>query len=125
MSVDVQNSMTRINCIPVSELCDKHLVAEYRELPRISKLARIAPDAPTQYVLGAGHVKFFYDKGLYLQKRFAQLVNEMQRRGFTTNYTSYRPHPGQLNNDWEPDDQAIKLNRERIAERLRDMKWKP
>ena len=26
--------MTRINCVPVTELHDRHLVAEYRELPR-------------------------------------------------------------------------------------------
>ena len=27
--------MTRINCVPVEELTDKHLGAEYRELPRL------------------------------------------------------------------------------------------
>lgn len=27
--------MTRINVVPVTELTDKHLLAEYRELPRI------------------------------------------------------------------------------------------
>jgi len=27
--------MTRINCAPKKELSDKHLAAEYRELPRI------------------------------------------------------------------------------------------
>lgn len=32
--------MTRINVVPVSELVDKHLVAEYRELPRIYKAAQ-------------------------------------------------------------------------------------
>lgn len=29
--------MTRINVIPVSELSDQHLIAEYRELPRVLK----------------------------------------------------------------------------------------
>lgn len=54
--------MTRINCVPVEELTDKHLLAEYRELPRIFNLARAVEDAPTEYVLGTGHMKFFYDK---------------------------------------------------------------
>lgn len=31
--------MTRINCVPVRELGGKHLVAEYRELPRVYALA--------------------------------------------------------------------------------------
>ena len=34
--------MTRINCVPVEELHQKHLVAEYRELPRVFRLAEAA-----------------------------------------------------------------------------------
>lgn len=126
--------MTRVNCIPVTELTDKHLLAEYRELPRVSrlvwkwrdrtgfllngKLAFVLPTPPNNYRLGAGHVKFFYDKGGYLKHRFEQLVAEMHRRGFKTTYTEYRAHPDGLNNDWVPDEKAIALNRARIAERL-------
>lgn len=117
--------MTRINCVPVSELTDKHLLAEYRELPRISKAARVCPDAPAEYKLGAGHVKFFYDKGEYLRKRFEeQIVPEMQARGFTTNYTIYRPHPAGLNQDWIPTAEAQAINRKRIKERLREVQDK-
>lgn len=32
--------MTRVNVIPVEELHDKHLIAEYREIPRIVNLVR-------------------------------------------------------------------------------------
>jgi hypothetical protein len=111
--------MTRINCVPVDELTDKHLIAEYRELPRISKLARPTTSAPTEYKLGAGHLLFFYDKGLYLKKRFeCEIVPEMRRRGFVTNYTTYREHPIGLNNDWTPTAEALTINRERIKERL-------
>lgn len=42
--------MTRINLIPVEELTDQHLMAEYRELPMIVK----AEDA--------SHVKILKDK---------------------------------------------------------------
>jgi len=110
--------MTRINCVPVEELTDKHLIAEYRELPRVHKLAWYCDDAPEHYKLGTGHVKFFYDKGEYLRRRFEeQIVPEMQARGFVTNFTMYRPHPPGLNNDWEPDENALFLNRERIKSR--------
>ena len=63
--------MTRINCVPPSELTVQHLVAEYRELPRIFALVRAAiargerPDDtrnPTEYRLGSGHVRFFTAK---------------------------------------------------------------
>jgi hypothetical protein len=111
--------MTRINCVPVEELVDKHLLAEYRELPRISKLAKVVNSVPKQYTLGAGHVKFFYDKGAWLKRRFEEeIVPEMQRRGFRTTYTQYRPHPDGLNNDWTPTAEAQQINRDRIAERL-------
>jgi deoxyribonuclease (pyrimidine dimer) len=94
-------------------------LAEYRELPRISKAARVCDDAPSEYKLGAGHVKFFYDKGEYLRRRFEEeIVVELFARGFKLSYSKYRPHPTGLNNDWTPTEEAKQLNRERIALRL-------
>ena len=93
----MRNKMTRINCIPVEELTDKHLIAEYRELPRVFKLARDPKPGehiPTYYSLGRGHVKFFYNKLFYLEKRFLALVLEMRARGFKPNYlTPPLPEP--------------------------------
>lgn len=118
--------MTRINCVPVQELTDKHLLAEYREMPRVSALARCLDDVPAVYLLGKGHVKFFYDKGEFLRRRFEdEIVPEMQRRGFVTRFTKYRPHPDGLNNDWQPDEQALTINRKRIAQRLSERKTWP
>ncbi len=117
--------MTRINCIPVKELTDKHLLAEYRELPRVFRLARAAPDAPKHYVLGAGHVKFFYNKLGYLFVRQNQLHAEMLQRGFKPNYTpqqlyhEWYPAKRQLWNFWLPTKAAQKLNRQRIKKRLK------
>lgn len=115
--------MTRINCIPVQELTPAHLVAEYRELPRVFALARPAPDAPPEYTLGPGHVKFFYDKLLYLQKRQRALIDEMIRRGMKPSFTNtdelkQRCLDPTLWNDWRPTEKAMKINRARIAERL-------
>ena len=38
--------MTRINVVPVKELSDQHLIAEYRELPRVIKQRINIDDAP-------------------------------------------------------------------------------
>lgn len=60
--------MTRINLVPPEELSRQHLVAEYRELPRIFALVRAAQGkglkpanikAPAVYVLGRGTKKQF------------------------------------------------------------------
>lgn len=112
--------MTRINVVPVQELCDKHLLAEYRELPRVFKLARPCPDAPKEYVLGAGHVKFFYDKLGFLACRFVELVNECKKRGFNVRYDTadVAGLSPALIRDYTPPPEALALNRARIAERI-------
>ena len=118
--------MTRINCVPVEELSDKHLGAEYRELPRVFALARAAflrgeqPDQyPQEYLLGPGHVKFFYPRLGYLHERHCSLVNECLRRGRKVNYM--RPPEVQLPPEWwgcwSPTPAAQALNRQRIADR--------
>lgn len=119
--------MTRINCIPVEELHDKHLLAEYRELPRVFKLAKPGVTIPDEYVLGQGHVKFFYDKLVYLHKRQQQIVDEMKRRGFKPKFDPKFLQTMEANkhhclyNDWVPTPEAIALNRARIAQRLIQM----
>lgn len=119
--------MTRINCIPAEELHDKHLIAEYRELPRIFKLAQPGVEIPDKYVLGTGHMKFFYNKLLYLCDRQEQLVSEMKRRGFKPAFdpkslrsmTANKHHC--LYNGWVPTEEAQALNRARITARLISM----
>jgi deoxyribonuclease (pyrimidine dimer) len=124
--------MTRINCIPPAELVTRHLVAEYRELPRVFALVRAAiargeapddPRNPREYRLGAGHVRFFYSRLGYLAKRQSALVAEMQARGFKPTFTD---PTGLLDGiatawcqDWQPTDRAMAENRARISERLR------
>lgn len=119
--------MTRINLVPVETLHVKHLVAEYRELPRVFSLARTCPDAPKEYVLGSGHVKFFYDKLGFLANRFGQLVLEMRRRGYNPTIDAdamWHKHPKaggsvaeHLYGHYEPTPQAIALSAARIKER--------
>lgn len=82
--------MTRINIgIGVRELCDQHLVAEYRELPRIrSMVIKIIESGrplrgriPETFTLGPGHMLYFADKGAWLHLRWLGLRGEMSRRG--------------------------------------------
>ncbi|CAM4097236.1 pyrimidine dimer DNA glycosylase/endonuclease V [Kerstersia similis] len=119
--------MTRINCVPVEELTQQHLVAEYRELPRVFGLARKArerddPRRQNRYVLGAGHVLFFYRRLGYLADRYDALVREMQARGYKPNFTAslrevHADIPADCWGDWRPDAEALALNRARIKER--------
>lgn len=116
--------MTRINCVPPCELVDKHLLAEYRELPRVFRLARLCDDAPKEYTLGVGHVKFFYNKLGYLLVRHHQIVAEMKRRGFNPKFDPndlqdlHTPDNDKCWGTWKPTDEAIRINRQRILERL-------
>lgn len=113
--------MTRINVVPVEELCDQHLLAEWRELPRMNGFAEkcAKPNIPNQYVLGEGHMKFFLDKGKFLERRHSQLTNELTKRGFNLTIRTrfvMTDRYGQL--DYVPTDAAILLNRGRIQQRM-------
>jgi len=128
--------MTRINCVPVEELTDKHLGAEYRELPRlfgqiIQSIERgESPDDkrnPTEYKLGTGHTRFFYNKLPWLVVRYAALVKECLKRGRQVNF----PHvPSSAIvcmfqhqerwKYWKTTPEALALNRQRIKERLNE-----
>lgn len=118
--------MTRINVVPPTELTGKHLVAEYRELPRVFALARPLTTKETipHYTLGKGHVLFFYDKLHYCLKRQYLIVDEMRRRGFNpqfhpiTLFTEYSRTKQHLWNDYTPTPEALAINRQRINERL-------
>lgn len=119
--------MTRINCVPVEELSRQHLIAEYRELPRVFALAKKAAERgafsqPAQYTMGTGHVTFFYTRLGYLARRHAQLVAEMLRRGYKPAYTgslreAHPDMPTELWGEWNPTQEALATNRERILQR--------
>lgn len=114
--------MTRINVVPVEELTDQHLRAELRELTRIPNCVvsgkfKLDGDYPKQYTLGQGHVRFFIPKLGWLKQRHQQLMNEVTKRGFVVN--DYWPCgvPERFMNDWQPNESAILINRQRILDR--------
>lgn len=116
--------MTRINVVPVGELCDQHLLAEHRELTRIPNAVAKGKynlvGQPDDYKLGTGHVKFFMNKLAFLHKRYHALHQECLARGFnvTNRWAQDLPREPHLWLDYQPTDNALRLNRERIAERM-------
>lgn len=124
--------MTRINCVPPSELSGPHLVAEYRELPRVFGQVRARVHKgqtpadvtiPAEYRLGPGHVTFFFDKLQWLHDRQVGLIAEMQNRGYKPQHLNpsslLEGIPSAWCGDWRPTEKAKEINRSRIRERTR------
>ena len=123
--------MTRINIIPTEELADQHLVAEYREMFMVGSALQRSIKSPNweknkktwpeTFTLNSGHVKFFYNKGEYLHKRYDELVSEMKRRGMKPDPTRVfkrEQWPDELYLDWEPTETEQLIVRQRIQERI-------
>ena len=126
--------MTRINLLDPELLTDQHLFSEFREIKMVPKalgrslrargiegIARIIPPA---YTLNKGHVSFFYDKGLYLERRYELLKAELRLRGIHFNELSpfdpdrvYAENPS-LYQDYEPTPEALEIITERIMQKL-------
>lgn len=126
--------MTRINCIPVEELHDKHLLAEYTEITRVTEYVKKSlnsktPTAiPSSYRMKEGHVKFFYNKYVWLAERYTQLYNEMCSRDknvdpklfeYYLNRFKQKSPFGEVS--WKPSVDEITISRQRINERLKEM----
>jgi deoxyribonuclease (pyrimidine dimer) len=123
--------MTRINLVNPRELSDQHLVAEYREIFMVgSSLQRSIKsknwvktknNIPDEFTLNKGHVTFFYNKGMYLDKRYSLLVKEMKRRGMNPDPKrkfKKSQWPKYLYNDWKPKNKDLKIIRKRIEEKI-------
>jgi deoxyribonuclease (pyrimidine dimer) len=123
--------VTRINLVPISELADQHLVAEYREIFMVgSSLQRSLKSPnwrktknslPKDFTLNKGHVKFFYNKGKYLYNRYLDLVEEMKSRGMSPDpdrIFKREQWPDDLFQDWSPTDRDLLIIRERIKVRI-------
>lgn len=123
--------MTRINLVPPAELATQHLFAEWREIKHVPKaLARsinargldaVLERVPPSFVLGTGHVMFFYTRGAYLARRYALLMQELRRRGVNFDEASafvWEHSDPRTMLDYVPTVEALSLVRARIAERI-------
>ena len=122
--------MTRINLTLVSQLADQHLMAEYRELPRVFGTVRKHVQngkklkdfkVSSQFLLGTGHVTFFYDKLEFLKQRQIQLIAECLKRGFNIKDTTVQDIsdiPSAWRNGYVPSQDAIQLSQARLDEKI-------
>ena len=126
--------MTRINLVDPNMLTDKHLLAEYRELPRVFTAVKTAIakgncpadyNIPQRYKLGTGHVTFFYNKCTWLASRYCQIVAVLKDRGYSLDSTLWQSvlneHNKQITDAWKqpyaPQPEDIYLNMARLTKR--------
>lgn len=127
--------MTRINLVEPAILTKRHLVAEYKELTQIlypmiraAKKGTQYCDIPPQFCLNGGHVKFFYNKGVYLEKRFKSLYEECLRRGINAGDDLFRERisriresfPKEWKSDYVPQDVDYAVVVSRIWQRINE-----
>lgn len=126
--------MTRINLIPVANLTDQHLFAEWREIKMVPAALRrslktrsiddILRGIPPQYTLNKGHVTFFYNKMLFLYNRYIILTDELMSRGYSLtehdkDFIFFRDIPDKFKQvDWSPNKNEIAINLARILLRI-------
>jgi deoxyribonuclease (pyrimidine dimer) len=123
--------MTRINVIPVEELSNQHLMAEWREIfhiPRslnrtLNSKKGLEPERiSSEYLLGTGHVYFFFDKMSYLLDRHKKIYRELLRRGYKIVYKEYLVDPFRRIEyrlkEYTPSEKDLEVNRKRIREKL-------
>ncbi len=117
--------MTRINLVPVEELSDQHLIAEYRELPRVIKQNIDISNAPDRYCLGKGHIKWAKKHTIFILYRYGEICDEMKYRGFKFNYKwsdlayyAMQHCSYEIHNMYSVNNEDIKLSRDRIIEKI-------
>lgn len=119
--------MTRINVVPVDELSDQWLLAEYRELPRVVKQNINISDAPAEYCLGKGHMKWARRHLHYVLVRYLNICLEMKIRGFKPQYSyselkDYARNtlfPKMIFETYYETDKDIDINRQRLIEKYK------
>jgi deoxyribonuclease (pyrimidine dimer) len=121
--------MTRINAsIQPYELSNAMLFSEYREAKRIPNTIKsgkaLLTGIPKEFKLSTNHVKFFYDKILYLKRRSDALYIECLKRGINVQDYSdcYKDIPSHLFNEWKETKESRILLKERINKRLTESK---
>lgn len=120
--------MTNVNTIDPKHLTDQHLLAEYRELPRIASHFSHNPRVPIpeKYKLGTGHIKFFYNKAHYLIQRHEAIMDELMVRRFNLTKTASFDFAPMFTTfvlikqqGWKPEIRDHRINIQQIMERIK------
>jgi len=124
--------MTRVNADLNPKLLKRmHLLAELREITMVTGSLRrslktksktdVLKSIPKTFTLNAGHVKFYYDKLLFLQNRFDRLCDEMEMRGYNPDRSRKVAFDGfdvEFYNDWQSNEIDDNIVKDRIALRI-------
>ena len=80
---------------------------------------------PETYCFGTGHKTFFYNKLLWLEKRYNSLAKELISRGYNMSPMGLKARYCTLAshwwNDWTPSEAEIKLSYDRIKQREQEL----
>lgn len=143
--------MTRINLVHVEDLADQHLFAEWREIKmipaKVKKLwaasisgahstgtrvsttifeEKYMSTIPEKYTMSTGHVRFFYDKMLFLSDRYKLLTEELHKREFKIAEHDARAlfFDGMSfhtrTREWSPSPSEVLISIDRISTRLKE-----
>jgi deoxyribonuclease (pyrimidine dimer) len=106
-------------------LADQHLIAEQVELLMITGMLKRnnyqhKTPIPPKFKLGTGHMTFWVNKLLYLQRRLAAVKNEVNARGFKVMESEIvlDGFPTKYINDWQPSLADSIIVRKRIIEKM-------
>lgn len=114
--------MIRVNVVPVTELCDQHVVSEHKSICTIiTKLAlgkmHYECDRPDALHFGVGHSRFWTNKLRFLYLRHEALCSEAMARGLTLEARCHAGNPStRYWNDYRPSRSDIYLNRQHLKE---------
>jgi hypothetical protein len=119
--------MTRVSVGFVRQLTDKHLNKERIEVLRIPnkiKQNKYKSKPIDNFTLNKGHELSLMAKCGFLKRHYEELTAECIRRGFNpTDYSdAFNDIPSHLMNDYTPTEHDIQIVRERITDRLKNMK---
>lgn len=123
--------MTRINLIPPTLLSNQHLVAEHKEILQLNGQFKKSLNSKKgiqipkgKFTLNKGHVKFFYNKGKYLENRFNLIKIELKNRGYSSysEFDNYLYVQQNMYNDWIPDKEDYNIIVERLLDKLENKK---
>jgi len=115
--------MVRINLVKPEKLADQHLIAEYNEILMLFGYVRKNPEIkeiPQKYCLGKGHIKYFKNKLVYLQKRHEIIKKEMRKRGFKTDKViNLEEFSKELWKDWKPKSNDLEIIKDRLKYKIK------
>ena len=106
-------------------MADSHLIAEQVELLMITGMLRRNKfihkmSIPSKFKLGTGHMTFWFDKLLYLQRRLSAVKIEINRRKFKVMERDIilDGFPEKYINEWSPTLEDSLIVRQRIGEKI-------